>query len=52
MNAENYQKQRLDLAAQYSPAQETLRKSRKPAGTWLSFSKPAFLMKKSTRPHE
>ncbi|MBC8851332.1 phage tail tape measure protein, partial [Klebsiella pneumoniae] len=26
MNAENYQKQRLDLAAQYSPAQETLRK--------------------------
>ncbi|MDQ6254467.1 phage tail tape measure protein [Klebsiella pneumoniae] len=28
MNAENYQKQRLDLAAQYSPAQETLRKER------------------------
>ncbi|MFQ0306240.1 phage tail tape measure protein, partial [Klebsiella pneumoniae] len=26
MNAENYQKQRLDLAAQYSPAHETLRK--------------------------
>ncbi|MER3586866.1 phage tail tape measure protein, partial [Klebsiella pneumoniae] len=26
MNAENYQKQRLDLAAQYSPARETLRK--------------------------
>lgn len=26
MNAENYQKQRLDLAAQYSPAQKTLRK--------------------------
>lgn len=26
INAENYQKQRLDLAAQYSPARETLRK--------------------------
>ncbi len=48
MNAENYQKQRLDLAAQYSPARETLRKEQEASRDPLSFSKPAFLMKKST----
>lgn len=46
MNAENYQKQRLDLAAQYSPAQETLRKEQEVSQDLAELFKARLLTEK------
>ncbi|MEQ0254207.1 phage tail tape measure protein [Klebsiella pasteurii] len=46
MNAENYQKQRLDLAAQYSPAQETLRKEQEASQNLAELFKARLLTEK------
>ncbi|MGR7782783.1 phage tail tape measure protein [Klebsiella aerogenes] len=46
MNAENYQKQRLDLAAQYSPAQETLRKEQEVSQDLTELFKARLLTEK------
>ncbi|SVM26746.1 phage tape measure protein [Klebsiella pneumoniae] len=46
MNAENYQKQRLDLAAQYSPAQETLRKEQEVSQNLSELFKARLLTEK------
>ncbi|MGR7775559.1 phage tail tape measure protein [Klebsiella aerogenes] len=46
MNAENYQKQRLDLAAQYSPAQETLRKEQEVSQELAELFKARLLTEK------
>lgn len=46
MNAENYQKQRLDLAAQYSPAQETLRKEQEASRDLAELFKARLLTEK------
>lgn len=46
MNAENYQKQRLDLAAQYSPTQETLRKEQEASQNLAELFKARLLTEK------
>ena len=46
MNAENYQKQRLDLAAQYSPVQETLRKEQEVSQDLAELFKARLLTEK------
>lgn len=46
MNAENYQKQRLDLAAQYSPTQETLRKEQEASQNLAELFKSRLLTEK------
>lgn len=46
LNAENYQKQRLDLAAQYSPVKETLLKEREASREMDSLFKARLLTEK------